>query len=189
MSEQGSPSPITSLLREWQDGDPSALERITPRLHAELRRLAAGHMRRESAGHTLQSTALVNEAYLRLVDVDLDFASRAHFLAIASRVMRRVLVDHARRKQRVKRGGNERALTFDEAIHVVDAEDPRIVDLDEALNNLESFDARMARGIEMIFFGGLTTTEAAEALGISRVTLNEDLKLAKAWLQRELDRG
>ena len=186
MTQTAADSPITTLLREWQAGDKDALLRITPYLHEELRRLAASHMRREAAGHTLQSTALVNEAYLRLVDVELDFASRSHFLAVASRVMRRVLVDHARHKRRAKRGGNERALTLDEGMAVSDANDPRILDLDDALNKLESFDARMARGIEMIYFGGLTTTEAAEALGISRVTLHEDLKLAKAWLQREL---
>lgn len=178
---------ITSLLRDWQSGDGQALERLTPYLHEELRRLAASHMRREAGGHTLQSTALVNEAYLRLVDVELDFASRSHFLAVASKVMRRILVDHARHKRRAKRGGGVRALTLDEAIYVADAEDPRILHLDDALNRLAEFDARMARGIEMIYFGGLTTRETAEALGISRVTLNEDLKLAKAWLERELE--
>lgn len=179
-------APITRLLQEWQAGDDAALERITPYLHDELKRLAASHMRRESAGHTLQSTALINEAYLRLVDVELDFASRAHFLAVASKVMRRVLVDHARRRQRAKRGGRERALTFDEAAYLADADGPDILHLDDALNKLEQFDARMARGIEMIYFGGLTTAETAKALRISRVTLNEDLKLARAWLQREL---
>lgn len=186
MSTTGKESPITALLKDWQSGDAEALERVTPYLHEELRRLATNHMRRESAGHTLQSTALVNEAYMRLVDVDLDFSSRAHFLGVASRVMRRVLVDHARHKQRAKRGGKAKALTFDEAAYIEVAGDPRILDLDEAMNNLEQFDARMAKAVEMIYFGGLTTTEAAEALGISRVTLHEDLKLAKAWLQREL---
>ncbi|MEX1265759.1 MAG: sigma-70 family RNA polymerase sigma factor [Woeseia sp.] len=186
MTQDAASSGITALLHDWQAGDESALERITPYLHEELRRLAASHMRRESGGHTLQSTALVNEAYLRLVDVELDFASRAHFLAIASRVMRRVLVDHARRKQRAKRGGPARDLTLDESIYMADAADPSVLDLDDALNKLAAFDARMAGGIELIYFGGLTTAEAAEALGISRVTLHDDLKLAKAWLQREL---
>lgn len=186
MTQDADSPGITALLRNWQAGDERALERITPYLHEELRRLAASHMRRESGGHTLQSTALVNEAYLRLVDVELDFASRAHFLAIASRVMRRVLVDHARRKRRAKRGGPAPNLTFDEALYLADADDPGILDLDDALNRLATFDARMARGIELIYFGGLTTAEAAEALGISRVTLHDDLNLAKAWLQREL---
>lgn len=187
MTANAADSPITALLEDWQSGDAGALERITPYLHHELRRLAASHMRREATGHTLQSTALVNEAYLRLVDVELDFASRAHFLAIASKVMRRVLVDHARRKQRAKRGGPARELTLDEAVYLSEAGDPRILELDEALNKLATFDARMAGAVELVYFGGLTTAEAAEALGISRVTLHEDLKLARAWLHRELD--
>ena len=177
---------ITALLQEWQDGDRSALEKTLPFLHAELRRLAKQHMRREKAGHTLQATALVNEAYLRLVDVELDFADRAHFLALASKVMRRFLVDHARAGQRQKRGAGRKRLTLDESVFLTDADDLDLVDLDAALNKLAEFDARLANSVELIYFGGLTTSEAAAALGISRVTLNKDLKLARAWLYNEL---
>jgi len=178
---------ITALLRDWQNGDRAALEKTMPFLHAELRRIARRHMHSENAGHTLQPTALVNEAYLRLIDVELDFQDRAHFLALASRVMRRILVDHARGRQRLKRGSGQKPLSFDDSMLLPEGEAVDVVDLDAALNKLADFDARLASSIELLYFGGLTTTEAAEVLGISRVTLNKDMQLARAWLHRELE--
>jgi len=180
---------ITQLLERWQAGDSAALDDVLPFLHAELKRLAAYFMRQERAGHTLQSTALVNEAYLKLVDVDLALENRAHFLALAAKVMRRILVDHARGKQRKKRASGQRPLTLDESIVLTEEGDPRLIDLDEALNKLEAFDARLARTVELVYFGGLTTQEAADLLGISRVTLNKDMNLAKAWLLNQISDG
>ncbi len=177
---------ITQLLSRWQGGDADALEEAVPYLHAELKRLAAYFMTKERAGHTLQSTALVNEAYMRLVDVDLKIEDRAHFLALAAKIMRRLLVDHARTKGRQKRGAGVKPISLDESIMLSESDDPRLIDLDEALNKLESFDARLARTVELVYFGGLTTQEAADALGVSRVTLNKDMNLAKAWLYNEI---
>lgn len=173
---------ITRLLVQWQEGDDAALGEVMPYLHAELRRMAARYMRGENAGHTLQSTALVNEAYLRLVDIELQLEDRAHFLALAARTMRRILVDHARSKHRQKRSSGRPPLTFDDSIMLGEEGDPRLLDLDEALYKLEEFDARLARAVELVYFGGLTTQEAADLLGVSRVTLNKDMNLAKAWL-------
>jgi len=177
---------ITRLLVRWQNGEEDALNEAVPYLHAELRRMAAQFMRSENPGHTLQSTALVNEAYLRLVNVDLELEDRAHFLALAARIMRRILVDHARGKRRQKRSSGKPLLTLDDSILLSEEGDPRLVDLDEALNKLEAFDARLARTVELVYFGGLTTREAADLLGISRVTLNKDMNLAKAWLLNEI---
>ena len=177
---------ITQLLERWQAGDGAALDDVLPILHAELKRLATYFMQRERAGHTLQSTALVNEAYLKLVDVDLTLENRAHFLALAAKIMRRILVDHARGKNRQKRASGQRPLTLDESIVLSDDGDPRLIDLDEALNKLEAFDAKLARTVELVYFGGLTTQEAADLLGISRVTLNKDMNLAKAWLLNQI---
>ncbi len=177
---------ITQFLERWQSGDPEALNEAVPLLHAELRRMAAKFMRGENTGHTLQSTALVNEAYLRLVDVELNLEDRAHFLAIAARTMRRILVDHARSKNRQKRSPGQPVLSLNESIMLSEEGDPRLVDLDDALYKLEEFDARMARTVELIYFGGLTTQEAADLLGISRVTLNKDMNLAVAWLSNEI---
>jgi RNA polymerase sigma factor (TIGR02999 family) len=177
---------ITRLLVRWQNGEEDALNEAVPYLHAELRRMAAQFMRSENPGHTLQSTALVNEAYLRLVNVDLELEDRAHFLALAARIMRRILVDHARGKHRQKRSSGKPLLTLDDSILLSEEGDPRLVDLDEALNKLEAFDARLARTVELVYFGGLTTQEAADLLGISRVTLNKDMNLAKAWLLNEI---
>lgn len=177
---------VTALLHEWQKGDASALEKTLPFLHAELQRIARLHIRQEKPGHTLQATALVNEAYMRLVDVELDFANRAHFLSLASKIMRRILVDHARGNQRQKRGSGKKPVSLDESVFLTEADDTNLVDLDAALNKLAKFDARLASSIELVYFGGLTTTEAAAALGISRVTLNKDMQLARAWLYNEL---
>jgi RNA polymerase sigma factor (TIGR02999 family) len=177
---------ITRLLERWQGGEEEALNEAVPYLHAELRRMASQFMRGENAGHTLQSTALVNEAYLRLVDIDLELEDRAHFLALAARTMRRILVDHARSKHRKKRSPGQPLLSLNESIMLSEEGDPRLVDLDEALNKLEAFDARLARTVELVYFGGLTTQEAADLLGTSRTTLNRDMNLAKAWLTNEI---
>lgn len=177
---------ITAFLQDWQNGDESALNKAMPFLHTELKRIARRHMRRENDGHTLQATALANEAYLRLVDVELNFEDRAHFLALASKIMRRILVDHARSGQCQKRGAGQKPLSLDETTFVVDAGDPNLVYLDAALYKLAEFDARLANSIELVYFGGLTTSEAATVLGISRVTLNKDMQLARAWLYREM---
>ncbi len=177
---------ITQLLSRWQSGDAGALEEAVPYLHAELKRLAGFFMTKERAGHTLQSTALVNEAYMRLVDIDLPIEDRAHFLALAANIMRRILVDHARGRSRQKRGAGIKPISLDESIMLSDSGDPRLIDLDEALNKLETFDARLARTVELVYFGGLTTQQAADALGISRVTLSKDMNLAKAWLYNEI---
>lgn len=177
---------ITRLLGRWQQGDAAALEDLSPYVYEELRKLAASHMRRERAGHTLQATALVHEAFIRLLGVETDFASRKHFYALASRLMRRVLVDHARSTQREKRGGGVARVTLSESRIEADGREHDILELDEALNKLAEIDARMARGVELQYFGGLTSTEAAEVLGISRTTLHNDMTFAKAWLQEAL---
>ena len=176
---------ITRLLGAWQAGDAGALEELTPYVYAELQRLAASHMRRERDAHTLQSTALVHEAFIKLVGAEVDFASRAHFYGIASRIMRRLLVEHARGVGRQKRGGGVKRITLDEVL-VEGKDETDIIELDEALNKLAEFDARMAEAIELIYFGGLKHDEAADVLGVSRTTLFEDVKLAKAWLGREM---
>lgn len=180
------PEDVTGLLAEWQQGDDSALERLAPYVYDELHRIAAGYMRRESAGNTLQATALVNEAYLRLAGGKLSFSDRSHFFALAARMMRRILVDHARSRQAAKRGGGGKQLTFDEAV-ALDQTDDALVEFDQALQKLAGFDARMAKAIELRFFGGVGYEDAAEALGVSVSTLYEDLRLAKAWLLRELE--
>ena len=177
---------ITVLINRWQGGDEGALDEVMPYLYEELKRLAGHYMRGERGEHTLQSTALVNEAWMRLVDVDLKIEDRGHLLALAARIMRRILVDHARSKQRKKRNSGEKPLPLDESAVLSGVADPRIIDLDEALNKLADFDARLAKTVELVYFGGLTTQQAADALGVSRVTLHKDMNLAKAWLYRQL---
>jgi len=177
---------ITRLLARWQQGDEQAFNEMVPYLHAELKRLAGHFMQQEQAGHTLQSTALVNEAYLRLIEVELDLKDRAHFLSIAARIMRRILVDHARARQRHKRDGGRKPLTLDESIVLSEQGDPRLIDLDEALEKLARFDERPAAPVELVYFGGLTTREAADLPGVPRVTLNKDMNLAKAWLMHQI---
>ncbi|MEL7025302.1 MAG: sigma-70 family RNA polymerase sigma factor [Pseudomonadota bacterium] len=176
---------VTALLADWQQGDTAALERIGPYLYDELHRIASGYMRREHEPVTLQATALVNEAYLRLAGGNLSFNDRSHFFALAARLMRRILVDHARSKVAAKRGGGARQLTFDEAAVITGPSDA-LVEFSDALEKLEQLDARLAKGIEYRFFGGMGYEETAQALGISVSTLYEDIRLAKAWLKREL---
>jgi RNA polymerase sigma factor (TIGR02999 family) len=146
-------------------------------------------MRQESAGHTLQATALVNEAFMRLAHMQLDYKDRKHFLAMAAQTMRRVLVDHARHKKSAKRGGDARNLTLDEQVVAADADGPDVIELDMALTRLAGVDQGLATVVELVFFGGLTYAEAATALGVSKTTLFDDLKLAKAWLKTEMSDG
>ncbi len=183
-----SPGAVTELLRAWSDGDDGALERLVPLVEAELRRLARGYMGRERRGHTLQITALVNEAFLRLTDArHVRWQDRAHFLGISARLMRRVLVDYARRRGFQKREGGAQRVTFDEGL--VASPDPAldIVALDGALEALAQVDARKGRVVELRFFGGLTVEEAAEVLNVSPDTVKRDWRLAKLWLLRELE--
>jgi RNA polymerase sigma-70 factor, ECF subfamily len=176
---------ITDLLVAWGDGDRAALDQLVPLVNAELRRLARGYMRGERPGHTLQTTALVNEAYLKLVEQNrIRWQNRAHFLAIAAQQMRRILVDYARRRQYQKRGGGALQVTLGEAEGLADERTPDLVALDEALAGLAEVDPRRARVVELKFFGGLTTEEAAEALGVSVTTVERDWTVAKAWLHK-----
>lgn len=179
---------VTSLLREWREGDEDALERLSPYVYRELRRLARRYMANEGPRHTLQATALVNEAFIRLIDSDIDYESRKHFYVIAARMMRRVLVDHARSKNRKKRGEGALAVTFvDESqAAAADAEDLPILLLDEALSQLSDSDPRMAQAIELIYFGGLSIDEAGKVLGVSKTTVYEDVRFGKAWLSRTM---
>ena len=179
-------SDLTTLLNAWQAGDRAALERVVPELYEELKRLARRAMRGERGGHTLQATALVNEAYLKLADAGIEIANRTHFLALSARMMRRILVDHARARGRAKRGGGQTALVLDESL-VADARpEADLLEFDDALNRLAQLGERSAQVVELIYFGGLSYEESAEALGVSRTTLVKDLRFAKAWLRKEL---
>ena len=178
---------VTRLLVDWRNGDQGAFEQLIPLVHDELRRVARRHMAQERAGHTLQATALVNEAYVRLIDVrQVNWQDRAHFFAMSSRLMRRVLVDFARSKGYQKRGGGAQKVSLDEALIVSSEPGADLVALDDALDALAAFDARKAQVVEMRFFGGLSVEETAEALKVSVDTVMRDWKLAKAWLLREL---
>ena len=181
-------APITELLRAWGDGNDSALEQLTPLVEAELRRQARAYMRRERRGHTLQTTALVNEAFLRLTDArQVRWQDRAHFLALSARLMRRVLVDHARSRGYRKRGGGAERVTLDEEL-VASPEPPvDVLALDRALEALAAVDARKSRVIELRFFGGLSVEETADVLHVSPDTVKRDWRLAKLWLLRELE--
>jgi RNA polymerase sigma-70 factor, ECF subfamily len=181
---------VTDLLVAWGRGDASALEHLVPLVHGELRRLARREMRRERAGHTLQTTALVNEAYLRLVDLSrVQWQDRAHFFAMSARLMRRMLVDHARARESRKRGGGARKISLDEALVVSEERGADLVALDDALQALAAFDDRKSRVVELRFFGGLGVEETAEALHVSPETVMRDWRLAKVWLLRELGGG
>jgi RNA polymerase sigma factor (TIGR02999 family) len=179
---------VTRWLVAWGSGDQSALQRLVPVVHAELCRLARREMRRERPGHTLQTTALVNEAYLRLVDMSgVSWNDRAHFFAMSARLMRRILVDHARSRLFKKRGGGAKPVTFDEGLAVASEPRPDLVALDEALQALAKLDARKGQVVELRFFGGLSVEETAHALNVSPSTVMRDWRLAKAWLLKELD--
>lgn len=183
-----SPGAVTELLQAWSGGDDGAFEQLMPLVEAELRRLARGYMGRERRGHTLQVTALVNEAFLRLTDARrVKWQDRAHFLGISARLMRRVLVDYARRRGYHKRGGGVEKITLHDDL--VTAQDPAldVVALDRALEKFEKADARKSRIVELRFFGGLSVEETAEVLHVSPDTVKRDWRLAKLWLLRELE--
>jgi RNA polymerase sigma-70 factor, ECF subfamily len=184
-----SPREITRLLLAWGDGDESALAALTPLVYQELRRRAHRYMGGEREGHTLQTTALVNEAYLRLVDSrNVRWQNRAHFFAVSAELMRRILVDFARSRGYRKRGGGARHVELDEAAVVADERGAEVVALDEALLALAGLDARQARVVELRYFGGLSDAEIAEVLKVSVGTVRRDWTLARAWLNRELSR-
>jgi RNA polymerase sigma factor (TIGR02999 family) len=178
---------VTGLLLAWGRGDEAALEQLVPLVHGELRRLARRHMGHERQGHTLQATALVNEAYLRLIDVQqVHWQNRAHFFAMSARLMRRILVDFARSRHYQKRGGGAQQVSLDEALVVGKERGADLVALDDALQALAAIDPRKSQVVEMRFFGGLSVEETAEALHVSPETVMRDWKLAKVWLSREL---
>ena len=185
-----SPQQVTGLLVDWGNGDQSALEKLLPLVHDELRRLASRYMRRENPGHTLQTSALVNEAYLRLVDQKhVRWQNRAHFFGIAAQLMRRILVDHARSHQYAKRGGGALKVSLDETAVVSRERAAEFVALDEALDELAAFDERKGRIVELRFFGGLSLEETAEVMGVSSPTVQREWRAAKAWLHRMLGAG
>jgi RNA polymerase sigma-70 factor (ECF subfamily) len=179
---------VTRLLDDWSRGDRGALDELMPLVHAELHRLARGYLARERPGHTLQPTALINEAYLKLVgERDMKWQSRAHFIGVAAKLMRFILVDHVRRKGYQKRGGGAVRVTFDENLEVAaDERGEELLALDEALEKLAAQDPRKATMAELRYFGGLSVEETADALSVSVATVMRDWKLTKAWLQREL---
>jgi len=180
---------VTQLLQQWGGGNKQALEQLMPLVYDQLRKLASNCLRSERPDHTLRATALVHEAYLRLVDADVKWQDRVHFYAVSARILRRILVDHAKSRKRQKRGGEFQQVTFEEAVVVGPETDRGIVELDEALQRLALQDQRKSELVELLFFGGLTYDEAAAALNISATTVHRELTLAKAWLQLELSRA
>ena len=181
------PNDVTQLLREWSRGDQSVVDQLTPLVYSELRRLADGYMRRERADHTLQPTALIHEAYIRLIQQSQpEWHSRSHFFRFAAHLMRQILVDHARTRRAEKRGGDVERVPFEEASVAVTHEALDVVAVDQALERMASFDQRKAQILELKFFGGMTEEEIAEALGISVRTLGRELRLAKAWMAQAL---
>jgi RNA polymerase sigma factor (TIGR02999 family) len=190
MAESRPVTPVTDLLVAWGHGDAAALAQLMPLVHDELHRLARREMRGERPGHTLQTTALVNEAYMRLIDVRrVEWQDRAHFFALSARIMRRILVDHARSRNYIKRGGGTRQVSLNEALVVSETCNDDLVALDDALQALAAVDARKSQVVEMRFFGGLTVEETAEALHVSPETVMRDWQFAKVWLLRALRHG
>ena len=184
------PPDVTQILQEVSGGDRGAPARLMPLVYDELRRLADHYLRRERPDHTLQPTALVHEAYLHLIDQRrVDWQNRAHFFGVAAQLMRRILVDHARRHRASKRGGFQQKLTLDEAVDYSQPRDVDLIALDDALDALAQLDARQSRIVELRFFGGLTIEETAEALSVSPATVKAEWKMAKAWLRREIGGG
>jgi RNA polymerase sigma factor (TIGR02999 family) len=180
---------VTLLLHEWSSGNKDALNKLMPFVYDQLHRLASNCLRSERPDHTLRATALIHEAYVRLIDAEVAWADRVHFFAVSARVLRRILVDHAKSRNRNKRGGEFQKIPLDEAVLVGPHEDKSILELDDALQHLAALDQRKSELIELLFFGGLTYDEAAAALKISPATVHRELKLAKAWLYRELAQG
>ena len=186
MAEQ----PVTTLLLDWRQGNPEAGKQLLARMQPELRRIAANYMKQERAGHTLQPTALVNELYLKLMgNAPVPWQDRAHFLAVASQQLRRILVDHARERRAAKRGGGAQATTLVEGSSVEPPFEESLLDLHQALDELSALDSRVAQGVELRYFGGLSEKEAAEVLGISIATLKRDWATGRAWLVNRLAWG
>lgn len=189
MTAEGEPEGVTRLLLAWNDGDESALEKLVPLVYQELHRLAKRQMQRERPDHTLQTTALINEAYLRLVDLrNVHWQNRAHFFALCARLMRRILVDFARSRHYMKRGGEAQPISLNESLVVSPQLSTDLVAIDDVLKALTEIDARKGQVVELRFFGGLTVEEIAAVLKVSPVTVKRDWKVAKAWLLRELSR-
>lgn len=180
---------VTRLLGAWRDGNEQAFERLADLVYDELRRLAHYYMARERPGHTMQATEVVNQAFLRMMKVDVSWQDRAHFFAVAARMMRRILVDHAKGKHRAKRGGADTTLHLDSAIQLAAAENQDLLAIDEALTQLHALDARKAEVVELHFFGGLTYDEIGETLDISPATVHRELRMAKALLNSTLREG
>lgn len=182
--------PITALLQEFAAGDKTALDRLMPLVYVELKKLASGYLRRDRTGHTLQPTALVHEAYARLVGQNQpDYANRGHFLGVAARVMRQILTDHARARVAAKRGAGQQHFSLDEAMEVPGQKPTSIIALNDALDTLERDDPQKAKLIEMRFFGGFTAEESAVVLDLPIEKIRTELRVAQAWLRRELQRG
>ncbi len=189
MKAEGEPEGVTQLLLAWNDGDESALEKLVPLVYQELHRLAKRQMQRELPDHSLQTTALINEAYLRLVGLsNVHWQNRAHFFALCARLMRRILVDFARSRHYTKRGGGAQPISLSESLVVSPRLSTDLVAVDDALNALTTMDARKGQVVELRFFGGLTLEETAAVLKVSSDTVRRDWKLAKVWLLRELSR-
>jgi RNA polymerase sigma factor (TIGR02999 family) len=178
---------VTEMLRDWRNGDQEALEQLIPVVYDELHRQAARYLRREHPGHTLQTTALIHEAYLRLIkQQNIEWQNRAHFYAIAARLMRQILVDHARRRQATKRGGSDIKVPLEEAMVISPGENVDLVALDEALTRLAAIDPQQSRIVELRYFSGLSVEETAEVLGVSSRTVKRDWNVAKAWLRQQI---
>jgi RNA polymerase sigma factor (TIGR02999 family) len=180
------PGDVSRLLLAWKAGEKAALDELMPLVYDELHALADRHLRGEHPGHTLQTTALIHEAYIRLIGADVHWEGRVHFFAVAARLMRRILVDHARTRRRAKRGGGATPASLDEELAITPEPPGDILALDDALERLFVLDERKARAVELHYFGGLTYDETAAALGVSAATIDRELRLAKAWLYREL---
>ena len=182
-----SQSDVTQLLVNWSNGDQQALEKLIPLVYGELRRLADRYLRRERPGHTLQSTALVNEAWMKLIDQrNVHWQNRAHFFGVAANIMRQILVDHARSKYAAKRGGGGAKVEFQESMEYSDERARDLIALDDALRALNTLDERKARALELRYFGGLSVEETAEVLGVSMATVGREIRFAEAWLRHEM---
>jgi RNA polymerase sigma factor (TIGR02999 family) len=188
--KEAAPHEITKLLTDWSGGDSTALDRVIPLVYDELHRLAHQHMRRERAGHPLQTSALINEAYLRLMEQpELNLENRTHFFGIAARLMRQILVDEARKRNSAKRGGVAIQVSLTQATNVVQEQAANVVALDDALKTLEGIDGRQSEIVELRFFGGLTIEETAKVLSVSPGTVMRDWTFARAWLRNEMSRS
>jgi len=189
MENSPNSSPMTQLLQQWSGGDKSALDKLMPVVYDQLHKLASRCLRSERPDHTLRATALVHEAYLRLIDADVAWQDRIHFFAVSARLLRRILVDHAKSNRRQKRGGGADMIPLDEAVLIGPDTPAGLLELDAALERLAAQDQRKSEIVELLCFGGLTYDETAAALKISPATVHREIKLAKAWLHRELTRG